>query len=87
VIAVDISSAPEGNPSGDTLHILLQTFAIMGKSINAYELRDADVVVRPSLLGFGSADFAMRKQSIEAGRVAMQKLVPQLKSAIEAKAK
>jgi NTE family protein len=39
------------------------------------------------LAGFGSADFAMRKQSIEAGRVAMQKLVPQLKSAIEAKAK
>jgi NTE family protein len=87
VIAVDISSAPEGNQSGDTLHILLQTFAIMGKSINAYELRDADLVVRPSLAGFGSADFAMRKQSIEAGRVAMQKLVPQLKAAIEAKAK
>jgi NTE family protein len=87
VIAVDISSAPEGNQSNDTLHVLLQTFAIMGKSINAYELRDADIVVRPSLLGFGSADFAMRKQSIEAGRLAMQKLVPQLKATIEAKTK
>ena len=87
MIAVDISSAPEGNQSNDTLHVLLQTFAIMGKSINAYELRDADIVVRPALLGFGSADFAMRKQSIEAGRLAMQKLVPQLKSAIEAKSR
>ena len=46
-----------------------------------------DIVVRPSLNGFGSADFAMRKQSIEAGRVAMLKLVPQLKAAIEAKMK
>ena len=35
------------------------------------------------MLGFGSADFAMRKQSIEAGRVAMLKLVPQLKAAIK----
>ena len=86
VIAVDISSAPEGNPSGDTLHVLLQTFAIMGKSINTYELRGADVVVRPALLGVGSADFTARRRAIEAGRAAMQRLLPQLKAAIAAKA-
>ena len=57
VVAVDISSAPEGNPAGDPLQILLQTFAIMGKSINSYELREADLVVRPALAGVGSADF------------------------------
>lgn len=87
VIAVDISSAPEGNPAGDTLQILLQTFAIMGKSINSHELRDADVVVRPALAGVGGADFAARRRSIEAGRVAMQRMLPQLKAAIEAKSK
>src|SRR6185436_4549538 len=53
VVAVDISSSPEGNPSGDTLQILLQTFAIMSKSINAWELRGADLVVRPALIGLG----------------------------------
>ena len=68
VIAVDISSAPEGNPAGDSMQILLQTFAIMGKSINSYELRDADVVVRPALVGVGSADFTARRRAIEAGR-------------------
>ena len=31
VIAVDISAAPEGNPTGDAARMLLQTFAIMGK--------------------------------------------------------
>ena len=87
VIAVDISSAPEGNPAGDTMQILLQTFAIMGKSINSYELRDADVVVRPALAGVGSADFASRKRAIEAGRAAMLSLLPQLKAAIEAKSR
>lgn len=87
VIAVDISSAPEGNPSSDALQVLLQTFAIMGKSINSWELREADVVVRPALVGVRSADFAARRRAIEAGRAAMQAALPQVKAAIEAKAK
>jgi NTE family protein len=86
VIAVDISAAPEGNQAGDTLQVLLQTFAIMGKSINSYELRDADIVVRPALVGFGSADFASRRKAIAAGREAMQRLLPQLKAALQARA-
>lgn len=85
VIAVDISAAPEGNSAGDAFHELLQTFAIMGKSINQYELQDADVVVRPALVGFGSADFASRRQAIAAGRAAMERALPQLKAAIQAK--
>jgi NTE family protein len=85
VVAVDISSAPEGNPANDTMQILLQTFAIMGKSINVYELREADVVVRPALLGVKSADFGARRRAIEAGRAAMLQALPQLKAAILAK--
>ena len=84
VIAVDISSPPEGNPAGDTLQILLQTFAIMGKSINQYELRDADVVVRPSLAGLKSADFSARKLAIDSGRAAMLAALPALKAKIAA---
>ncbi|MES3001173.1 MAG: patatin-like phospholipase family protein [Pseudomonadota bacterium] len=87
VIAVDISSAPEGNPAGDTLQILLQTFAIMGQSINGYGLREADVVVRPALPGVGGADFTARRKSIEAGHAAMSRMLPQLKAAIEAKSR
>jgi NTE family protein len=83
VIAVDISSAPEGNPSADPLQILMQTFAIMGKSINAWELKDADLVVRPALTGMGSGDFAGKRRAIDAGRAAMQALLPQLKAALE----
>lgn len=82
VIAVDISSEPEGNVAADSLQILLQTFSIMGKSINTFELRDADVVVRPLLASVGSSDFAARRRAIEAGRVAMQAVLPQLRAAI-----
>ncbi len=78
VIAVDISSAPEGNPASDTFRVLLQTFTIMGQSINRYALAQADVVVRPALDGVGSADFAARQRSLEAGRSAMRALLPRL---------
>lgn len=85
VVAVDISSAPEGNPSGDPLQILMQTFSIMGKSINRWELKDADVVVRPALAGMSSADFTGKRRAIEAGRAAMLAALPQLRAAIAAK--
>jgi NTE family protein len=83
VIAVDISSAPEGNPTNDTFHLLLQTFAIMGQSINRLQLKEADLVIRPSLSGVGSADFASRQRSIEAGRAAMTAALPRLKALLQ----
>jgi NTE family protein len=84
VIAVDISSDPEGNPYGDTFQILMQTFAIMGKSINALALKEADLVVRPALSGVKSADFGARLRSIEAGRTAMRAQLPALKARLAA---
>jgi NTE family protein len=71
--------------AGDSLQILLQTFSIMGKSINSFELRDAEVVVRPELNGVASSDFTSRQRSIDAGRAAMSRLLPQLRTAIAAK--
>jgi NTE family protein len=85
VIAVDISAAPEGNPTGDAMRMLLQTFAIMGRSINYFELRDADVVVRPRLAGVSGADFSARKRSIQAGRDAISGQLADLRSRIAAK--
>ena len=85
VIAVDISSIAEGNLTDGTMQILMQTFTIMGKSLNAFELRDADVVVQPLQTGLSSTDFTVRKRAIEAGRAAMLKMLPQLRAAIEAK--
>ena len=87
IIAVDISSAPEGNASDSQLAILLQTFAIMGKSINSYELKDAELVVRPALVGVKSGDFTAKRRAIDAGKLAMQQAMPQLKALIEAKSR
>ncbi len=83
VLAVDISSAPEGNATGGMLQVLLQTFAIMGRSINNYALKDADLVLHPLLTGVKSADFKDRQHSIDAGRAAMQAALPQLRALLE----
>lgn len=80
VLAVDISSDPQGNDASGLLQVLLQTTAIMGQSINRHELRTAEVVVRPALSGVGSADFSARQRAIAAGRAAMQAALPRLKA-------
>lgn len=85
VLAIDISSPPDPSGNGGTIAVLLQTASIMGKSINAFELKEADVVVRPDLRDVASADFSSRKRAIEAGRQAMLDAVPQLRAAIRAK--
>ncbi|MES2980428.1 MAG: patatin-like phospholipase family protein [Pseudomonadota bacterium] len=86
VIAVDISTPPEGSPTNDTFQILLQTFNIMGKSIKDYELKDANLVVRPSLEGLKSTDFSARQRAIDAGRAAMLAALPGLRLRLEAAA-
>lgn len=82
VLAVDISSPPEGNATGDTMKLLLQTFAIMGRSINQFELRQADVVLRPTLTGLTSADFTSRVRAIRAGREVATALLPDIRARI-----
>ncbi len=83
VLAVDISKGPEVGPVSGALSVLLQTFDIMGQSINRYELAKATVVIRPALVGVGSADFGARAQSIAAGRAAMQAALPALRQALQ----
>ncbi|GAA0745804.1 hypothetical protein GCM10009107_12560 [Ideonella azotifigens] len=84
VIAVDISSPPDGAATGDAFHLLLQTFAIMGRSINRFELKDADIVLRPGLVGVSSADFASRAKAVQSGREAALAQVAALKARITA---
>ena len=82
VIAIDISSPPDPKTKTDPFSMLMQTVAIMGRSINSLELREADVVLRPDLNGVASSDFSARKQAIAAGRAAALALLPRLKAAV-----
>ncbi len=84
VIAVDISALPDGAATGDPIRMLLQTFAIMARSINTLELRDADLVLRPRLAGISSADFTSRARAIQLGREVTLEQLPALRQRMAA---
>ena len=47
-------------------------------------LKQADLVVRPSLVGLRRADFSARQRAIESGRTAMLAAMPALRARMEA---
>ncbi|WP_088705849.1 patatin-like phospholipase family protein [Noviherbaspirillum denitrificans] len=79
IIAVNISSQPDAQPSTSTLEVLLQTFAIMGQSINAFELKEADIVIQPRLGSMKGNDFPGRNNAILAGEQAAAALMPEIR--------
>lgn len=85
VIAVNISAQPEAQASASSVDVMLQTFAIMGQSINNYELKDADVVIQPGLGTMKGSDFAGRNLAILAGEQATMKVMADLKAKLKLK--
>ena len=78
VIAVDVSQNPRNSRPDDIASILLQTFAIMGRSISRAELTGADIVIRPQATSSGT-DFAARHEVILEGERAALAVLPQLR--------
>jgi len=85
VIAVNISVQPDAQPASGTLEVLLQTFAIMGQSLNQYELRGADIVIRPELATMKGSDFQQRNVAIMAGERATTALMGEIKQRLKAR--
>jgi NTE family protein len=79
IIAVNISAQTDGQPASTNLDVLLQTFTIMGQSINHFELKEADVVIRPRLGTMKSSDFAGRNLAILAGEQAAMAALPEIR--------
>ncbi len=82
VIAVNISAEPDAQASSSSLNVLMQTFSIMGQTINQYELKGADIVIRPELADMKSGDFAGRHTAILAGERATMNAMAEIKRKI-----
>ena len=80
VIAVDISDQPQNGSTKSTIDVLLQTFALMGQSIGRYELRDADVVIRPQISGLKATDFQDRHMAVLEGEKAVAAALAEIKA-------
>ena len=85
VIAVNISAQPDAQPASNTFEVLLQTFAIMGQSLNNYELKQADVVIRPELATMKGNDFQNRSVAIAAGERAALAAVADIRQRLKLK--
>lgn len=84
VIAVNISVQPEGQAAINSIDVLLQTFAIMGQSINSFELKEADIVITPNLASMRGNDFNGRNIAILAGEQAATEAMAEIKQKLNA---
>jgi NTE family protein len=75
---------PESQSASSSLDVLLQTFTIMGQRLNFYELKEADVVIQPNLIGIKGTDFGSRNTSILAGERAAAEMMPEIRKKIAA---
>jgi NTE family protein len=85
VIAVNISAQPEVQAASSSVDVMLQSFAIMGQSINNYELRDADVVITPVLGNMRGNDFNGRNNAILSGEQAGMAAIAEIRRKLNAK--
>jgi len=84
VIAVNISSPPQSDAAASSIGVLMQTFSIMGQTINKRELQTADVVIHPKLDGMKGDDFAGRNMAILAGEQATMQMMPEIQRKLKA---
>jgi NTE family protein len=85
VIAVNISTQPDAQPATSNLDVVLQTFTIMGQTINRLEMKDADIVITPSLGAMRGNDFNGRNLAILAGEQATAAALPELRAKLKAR--
>jgi NTE family protein len=85
VIAVNISAQPAVQAASSSVDVMLQSFAIMGQTINSYELRDADVVITPGLGNMRGNDFDGRNSAILAGEQAGMAAIAEIRRKLNAK--
>lgn len=78
VIAVDISGGIAGEVPQGTLDTILQSVDIMYAKISEYQLKKADVVIRPDVKNIGSTEMEKRHKAILEGEKAAYAALPQI---------
>ena len=85
VVAVDVSTPPANTATTGKLDLLMRSFEIMGQSIRAAELPQADVVIRPDLTGISSSNFESKQQAILQGERAALAAMPAIRARLAAR--
>jgi NTE family protein len=85
VIAVDVSSPSRNDNITNVIDVIMQTFNIMGNEISKFQVKDADVVIRPNVSGVGLIDFNKKTYLILEGEKAARAALPKIREAIDKK--
>jgi NTE family protein len=84
VIAVDVGAKPHRTSLPGLYEVLLQSFEIMGRALSDQEARSADVVIQPDTSTYASSDFNVRREMIQVGYEASQRVLPELQRRMNA---
>jgi NTE family protein len=82
IIAVDISGGVADSVPDGIMDIILQAIDIMYAKISMYQIKNADVVIRPKVGQIGSSEIEKRNEAILEGEKAAQAALPQIQSII-----
>jgi NTE family protein len=83
VIAVDVSSPSRNDNIQNVIDVIMQTFNIMGNEISKYQIKDADVIIRPNVSCVGMIDFGKKTYLISEGEKAARAALPRIREAME----
>ncbi len=83
VIAVDISGGIAGEVPQGTLDSMLKSVDIMYAKISEYQLKKADVVIRPNVRNIGSTEMEKRHEAILEGEKAAVQALPAISQIME----
>lgn len=83
VIAVDISENVVNFNITNLIDVVLQSANIMFSENVKYKKKDADVLITPAIGDVAMLDFTKKKRCMQAGMEATQKVMPDIKKAIE----
>lgn len=84
VIAVDIGQQVNNFNISNVIDVMLQAITIMGAENAGVRKRDADILIAPQIGDVGMLDFTQKKRCMQAGIEATHKMIPEIRSQIDA---
>jgi len=84
VIAVDIGKQVSNFNIADIIDVMFQAITIMSAENAKFRKQEANILIVPNIGDVGMLDFAQKKRCMQAGIEATQKMMPEIKAAIEA---
>jgi len=84
VIAVDIGQQVNNFNISNVIDVMLQAITIMGAENAGVRKREADILIAPQIGDVGMLDFTQKKRCMQAGIEATHKMIPEIRSRIDA---